>query len=108
MAFQDERFSPEPRGFEDDDIPVIGDDMLHPEVEFEAGMSPVPMVSVAVIAACVVTFGFQVARGGLNDLNVLREMGALDPDRVKQGEIWRLLSATFLHGNFDHILVLQL
>lgn len=104
MESPDEFPFPEPAGFEDDDIPVIGDDMLHPEVEFEAGMSPLPTASLALIAACVVTFGFQVARGGLADLNKLRDLGALDPARVEQGEVWRLLSATFLHGNFDHVL----
>lgn len=99
----DESPFPEPQGFEDDDIPVIGDDMLHPEVEFEAGMSPLPAVSVALIAAIVVVFGIQVTRGGLRNLQELRDLGALDPALVQSGEAWRLLSCTFLHANFDHV-----
>ena len=104
MPSPDEFHFPEPPGFEDDDIPVIADDMLHPEVEFEAGMSPAPALTIALMAACVVVFGVQVARGGLTDLKTLRDMGALDPDLVRQGQAWRLLSAAFLHGNFDHVL----
>ncbi|MDB5350738.1 MAG: gluP 5 [Planctomycetota bacterium] len=104
MAFHDEPAFPEPQGFEDDDIPTIGNDMLHPDVEFEAGMSAAPVVSLSLIVACVVIFGFQVANGALADLNGLRNMGAMDPALVEKGEVWRLLSATFLHGNFDHIL----
>lgn len=103
MDSLDEFPFPEPHGFEDDDIPVIGDDMLHPEVEFEAGMSPFPAVSVALIAAIVVVFGVQVAGGGLLNLQVLRDLGALDPVLVRSGEVWRLLSCTFLHANFDHV-----
>ncbi len=104
MSSFDESPFPEPKGFEEDEIPVIDDGMLHHEREFEAGMSPAPGVSLTLIAVCLVTFAIQVVRGGLDDLNKLRDLGALDPDLVQQGEIWRLLSATFLHGNFEHVL----
>lgn len=103
MASPDDFAFPEPPGFEDDDIPVIGDSMLAPEVEFEAGMSAVPAVSMTLITSCVVIFGIQVVHGGLVDLTKLRDMGAMDPELVEKGEAWRLLSATFLHGNFNHI-----
>jgi rhomboid protease GluP len=104
MASFDESPFPEPKGFEEDDIPFIDNDMLHPEREFEAGMSAWPRVSLTVIAVCLVTFVLQVVRGGLTDLNQLRDHGALDPELVRKGEVWRLLSATFLHGSFDHLL----
>ena len=78
--------------------------MLHPEVEFEAGMSAVPIVSVALIAACVVAFGVPGRPGRPERPESVRAMAAMDPALVKQGEVWRLLSAAFLHGNFDHIL----
>ena len=103
MDVLDEFPFPEPQGFEEDDIPVIDDGMLHPEVEFEAGMSPIPAVSVALIAAIIVVFGIQVARGGLMNLQELRNLGALDPALVHAGEVWRVLSCTFLHANFDHV-----
>src|SRR5215217_3467799 len=96
-------FAPPP-GFDDDDVPVIDDAMIHSDVDFEAGMSSFPIVSLALMAACVLIFGFQLAGGGLENVNRLGEMGALVPDLVRQGEVWRLISATFLHGNFDHLL----
>jgi rhomboid protease GluP len=96
-------FAPPP-GFDDDDVPVIDDAMIHSDVDFEAGMSSLPIVSLALMAACALIFGFQLAGGGLENVNRLGEMGALVPDLVRQGEVWRLISATFLHGNFDHLL----
>lgn len=95
---------PEPPGFDDDAIPVIDDAMIHGDVDFEAGMSWLPPVSLALMVACALVFGFQAARGGLDDVKRLGEMGALVPDLVRQGEAWRLISATFLHGNLDHLL----
>lgn len=105
MAFSDESPYQGPPDFQEDDVPVIGDAMLHHHaVEFEAGMSAVPAVSLALIVSCVAAFCVQAARGGLTDLNTLRALGALDPALVERGEVWRLLSATFLHGEFDHVL----
>jgi rhomboid protease GluP len=96
-------FAPPP-GFEDDDIPVIGHAMLHSDVDFEAGMSSVPLASLALMIACLVVFACQVVGGAVNDVGRLSDIGALVPDRVHQGEVWRLISATFLHSNFDHLL----
>lgn len=33
----------------------------------------------------------------------LTEFGAYDPDKVLQGEVWRLLTAVFLHGGLWHL-----
>ncbi len=105
MADDEVQEFPTPAGFSDDDIPVIGDHMLQADVEFEAGMSAVPVVGLAIMVACIIAFGFQVDHGGLADLNKLKAMGALDrPLVLEQGQVWRMLSATFLHANFDHIL----
>jgi|GEM_PF-1393835 len=96
-------FAPPP-GFEDDDIPTIDDAMLHGEVDFEAGMSAFPLFSLGLILACIAVFVCQVAGNGLEDAKRISAMGALDPDLIHQGEIWRLVSATFMHGNFEHLM----
>ncbi len=101
--YQD-KFPDSPR-FHEDEIPTIDDGMLHAEsVDFEARMSPWPAVSLVLIVACVIAFGFQAAGGGLDDLDTLVSQGALERDRVEQGEVWRMLSATFMHGSIDHLL----
>ncbi len=96
---------PTPPGFDDEDLPVIGAAMLDhgPAVDFEARMPALPRVSVGIALACVAAFGFEVARGALTDLDRLVAVGALVPDRVRDGEVWRLLSAVFLHGSLDHL-----
>lgn len=98
---------PRPPGFDDeDDIPVIDAGMLDhgPPVDFEARMSPWPWVSLALGLACLVALGFEASRGALTDLDRLIAVGALVPHRVQDGEVWRLLSAVFLHGSVDHLL----
>lgn len=94
---------PDPSGFEDDDIPMIDDSMIDQTVDFEHKMSPFPIVSLILIAACVAAFALQAAGHGLDTLEGIKNSGALDPEAVHKGEVWRLISATFLHGGFDHI-----
>jgi len=98
---------PSPQGFDDDDIPMIDEGMIdHGErVDFEQKMSPVPVLSLAIIAACVLAFGAQAVGGGLTDLDALVHMGALhEPAVTQDGEWWRLVSSTFLHGGIDHLI----
>lgn len=87
-----------------DDVPTIDSVMLHTEVDFESGMSAVPVASLALIAACGVVFACQTAAGATSDVGRLSAVGALVPDLVRQGEVWRLVSATFMHGDFNHLL----
>lgn len=42
--------------------------------------------------------------GGPN-VEILHRLGSLSLEDLRQGEYWRILSATFLHGGFVHILM---
>jgi len=85
---------------------VITADMLEPEdlrVEFEKGMSVWPKATLWLIALYVVAFIWQVASGALESQDAIMAAGALRGDEVMRGEVWRLVSATFLHGGVEHI-----
>ena len=72
-------------------------------VDFERGMSYAPPATLALIIALGVIFSWQVSSGALASEQSIIAAGALVRERVTQGEWWRLLSATVLHGNLEHI-----
>jgi len=74
------------------------------KIDFERGMSSVPVVTVGLIVANAVIFFVTVSRGFLQSESAILSAGALSRDLVLQGEIWRLLSAMFLHGGIDHLI----
>lgn len=59
----------------------------------------------ALLALYAVMFALTYAFGGPEQPGVLWRLGAEVPERVRQGEWWRLLSATVLHGGPFHILM---
>ena len=93
-----------------DERPIrITADMLEPEpppdtrVDFEKGMSYAPPATLLLIVAIGVTFMWQISVGALKDQASIIAAGALMREQVLQGEVWRLLSATLLHGNVEHL-----
>src|SRR5256886_15245976 len=49
-------------------------------------------------------FAWETASGALQSRESIIAAGALVRDRVLAGEWWRLISATFLHAGFDHLI----
>lgn len=98
----------------EDEPLVITDDMLvahsrargpapaGPE-DFERGLHYAPPLTLALIAANVAVFAWQLAVGALDDQAALIGAGALVRDRLLAGEYWRLITAMFLHAGVDHV-----
>ncbi|MCB1033614.1 MAG: rhomboid family intramembrane serine protease [Acidobacteria bacterium] len=64
---------------------------------------PTP-ATLTLLVLLVLVFGLEILFGGTQSPPVLLRLGALAPARVRDGEIWRLFSCTFLHGGFLHLL----
>lgn len=89
--------------------PEVTADMLVPAVSLEKGMSWLPWVSLALIAANAAAFAYQLPqlppRGDDTlRLQALLAMGAGNGPAVRAGEAWRLVSSTFLHAGFGHLI----
>ena len=73
--------------------------------DFERGMSYFPRLTLVLVVILVVVFGWQLATGALASEEAIVAAGALHRARVlEHGEVWRLLTATFLHGSVDHLI----
>lgn len=75
-----------------------------PRTPFEKDMSYFPLLITLLIIANIAVFMWEIATGALVGQESVIAAGALSRDMVLAGEWWRLLSAAFLHGGFDHIL----
>jgi membrane associated rhomboid family serine protease len=73
-------------------------------VDFERGMGYAPPGTLAIIALLVVVFVWQLSTGALLSEAGIVDAGALVRSRVLEGEHWRMLSATLLHGSVEHLL----
>ena len=65
-----------------------------------------PLATWALVGACVAAFLGALLDGGgllLSSADVMRAAGAVDAARVWQGEVWRLLSALFVHAGVWHL-----
>jgi rhomboid protease GluP len=72
-------------------------------VDFERGMTYWPPATLALIVTLVAIFVWQVVDGGLRTQAGIVDAGALVRSRVLEGEYWRMLSATMLHGSAQHL-----
>ena len=104
---------------------LITPDMLAPRrpaprppdsrIDFERGIGPLPPVVLAIMAANVAVFIWEVNSGAFIDSKAaieagalghpsILEAGALIRERVLAGEWWRMITAIFLHGGIDHLI----
>lgn len=73
-------------------------------VDFEVGMRRAPPLVLTLLAANVALFIWELAAGALADRDTIIAAGALVRERIDAGEYWRLVSAMFLHGGWDHLI----
>lgn len=73
-------------------------------VDFEQGMGYAPPVTLAIIGLLSTLFVWELGTGALLSQAAIVDAGALVRSRVVEGEYWRLLSATLLHGGADHLI----
>jgi rhomboid protease GluP len=74
------------------------------QVDFEQGMIYWPPATLALIVALIAIFVWQLVSGALGSQAGIVDAGALVRSRVLEGEYWRMLSATMLHGSLDHLI----
>jgi len=60
-------------------------------------------VTWALAAANTAIFALVLARGDPRDPDLLVRLGALERGRIWAGEVWRLVTAAFLHGGWQHL-----
>ena len=73
-------------------------------IDFEDGMTYAPRATLLLLVAMVVVFVWEVATLAFGSEERIIAAGALVRANVLDGEIWRLASATFLHGGPDHLI----
>lgn len=84
--------------------------MLEPEpdpsggrIDFEAGISYFPVITLALMVLNIGIFAWQLAVGALENEHTIIAFGALSRDRIFDGEFWRLFSPMVLHGSAGHL-----
>jgi rhomboid protease GluP len=77
--------------------------MADDRIDFERGISVAPPVTIFLIIANTAVFVMELARGSLLSEQAIIDAGALAREHVIMGEWWRLGSAMFLHGGFEHL-----
>lgn len=101
--------SPGNRDVSDAPIP-ISEDMLEAEdresqrIDFEKGISYFPLLSIALILVNILVFIWEIQTGALESQEAIIRAGALTREKVLNGEVWRLITAIFLHGGPDHLI----
>lgn len=73
-------------------------------IDFEDGMTYAPRATLLLLAVMVGVFAWEVSTLAFTSRERIIAAGALMRGQVLEGEVWRILSATFLHGGPDHLI----
>src|SRR5262249_35677278 len=95
---------------ENEEAILITSDMLfsdhekNAKVDFEQGMSYAPPLMLALVVTNILVFFWELSTNALESREAIIAIGALYRPAVLHGEVWRLISAMFLHASPDHLL----
>ena len=88
---------------------LITDEMLLPRqpietrIDFERGLSYLPPLTLVLIVVNLAIYVWELASGALDSEQALVAAGALVRERVLQGEVFRVVTAMFLHAGVEHL-----
>ena len=88
-------------------LPRISKDFQH-EIEYGRLLNlsgKKPYATYLIIGLNCLVFALEILTGGSQSLENLYRLGALSPEAVWNGEWWRVLSATFLHFGYLHLVM---
>ena len=73
-------------------------------IDFERQMPRLASLALAIICILTAVFIWQEATGALETEQSIIDSGALHRPCVQKGQVWRLMSAVFLHGDAAHLI----
>ncbi len=82
---------------------LVSEDENDAKTDFEKGMSYCPKLTIFLITINIIVFIWQIISGTLESQAAIISAGALYRESVFKGEIWRLVTAAFLHGGAGHL-----
>ena len=75
------------------------------DVDFAHGVSYAPRFTTLMIGALIGIFVWELDSGALTSPSAIVNAGALTRSGIMAGQLYRLFTATFLHGGFEHVIV---
>ena len=82
---------------------ITPDMLLGRRLDFERRMRRLPPATLGILGVLIAIFALEVATGALESSQAVIRAGALTRAGVLAGEVWRLVSAVFLHGSVQHL-----
>jgi rhomboid protease GluP len=76
-----------------------------PSEAFLARVRKQPIATRVLLAAIALVFVVEIVLGGSEAMPVLSRLGGLSRERVLAGEVWRLVSCSFLHAGPMHVML---
>lgn len=73
------------------------------DAALRARLATRPVATMVLLAILAAVFGIEMLLGGAESVPVLNALGGLNHDAVFGGQVWRVVSHSFLHASFVHI-----